>query len=133
MSVSSEIANRIDDSSSTNARTRCEEDLTRRPWVETDMKGARIAVQQKGRAIPKDGPALFRVCFWRLVHSNRNIGSAQAGNVVRNSLDFAVVELGSHPGHDRVVIAHTVTKPHQLRSGVVRMLRTQPWKLDRDP
>ena len=51
MMVSSEIANRIDDSSSTAERSICEEDLTRRPWVETDMETVKGRKKQKGRAI----------------------------------------------------------------------------------
>jgi len=51
MTVSSEMANRIDDSSSTAARSRGEGEARGRPWVEAVMVGpGRRAARQKSGA-----------------------------------------------------------------------------------
>ncbi len=79
ITVSSEIAKRIDDSSSSPARSACEPEWTRIPWVETDMGGGaggrfgKVEWTKTAEAVPakraghpvEDRPALLGVLWGR--------------------------------------------------------------------
>src|SRR4051794_3962322 len=111
MTVSNEIENRIDDSSSTAERRRCEGVARCRPWVETVMG----RFNKKG-GDPGTQPRELRlvvVCAGRGLVPGRRDGSAQAGDVIGDGADFPVVQLGGDLRHLRAVLAGAVTEGRQ--------------------
>ena len=81
ITVSSEMANRIEDSSSTPARRAWEPDFMRRPWVLSDMGGSGVceARKKKGGTIAAMDPP-----FLGLLLAVGSVPPGQSGRAMTN-------------------------------------------------
>ncbi len=77
-------------------------------------------------------PLLGFVMGGKFPLEQRKLDLTQAGDVIRHSLDFAIVQLGSHILHLKVVGTRAVTESIQLLDSVIGMLPGQSGVLCRN-
>src|SRR6218665_876425 len=125
ISANSEIAKRIEDSSSTPVRKareadgmRRRSDMGSRGWIRTAREGENKKAGPSAR-----WPRPVGGCRWRLARAGgaKRMGkkygkkSGQTGNVIGHRLDLLVIELGRHLGHRQAAGAPAVAEQIQLR------------------
>src|SRR6059058_2597139 len=112
ITVSSEIAKRIDERSSTKSRT---------PPGRRSAGGSSVRVvigsERKKAGPPVEAPARIGAAAERLVQR-----LAQASDVIRHGANLTIVQLAGNGRHLRAVLADSVTEGDQLAGGVVGVL-----------